>query len=260
MDRLTFVLTHFKEGRFDARKAFKRFRAEASARANAWRKWWRPAVLSLAFAALAAVLFFRWQGTVTEYKAIDITQSFTLKDGSRVTLAPGSALSLRAHLNPRAVSMTGKVYFEVTHDEAHPFTVDVPGAGVQVLGTKFQVLHDSAGTRVDVTEGCVRLSCGLVSEILTSGESASASADTVVRVTSTPNPTAWATKTFIYDATPLGEVLKELSEFFGEKLSTESPGRLLTAQFRADESLDDIIGLIETALGVSITRSSGGAR
>ena len=129
-------------------------------RAEAWPRWWLPAVLSLSFAAIAALLFFRWQGAVTEYKAIDIVQSFTLKDGSRVTLAPGSTLVLRAHRNPRAVSMSGKVYFEVAHDEAHPFTVDVPGARVQVLGTRFQVLQDSLGSRVDVTSGRVRLSCG----------------------------------------------------------------------------------------------------
>ena len=254
MDRLNFVLTHFKEGRFDARRAYKRFRAEVSARAGAWRFRWRPAVLSLSFAVLAAVLFFRWQGRVTEYKAIDVVQSFTLKDGSRVTLAPGSCLSLRAHRNPRTVSMTGKVFFEVLRDEEHPFTVIVPGASVQVLGTKFQVYQDSTGSRVDVTEGRVRFSSGKASEVLSAGESAQAYADTVVRVAATPNPCVWATRTFIYDATPLGEVLKELSAFFGEALETKSPGRLLTAQFDADESLDEIIELIESALGVTIIR------
>ena len=260
MDRLNFVLTHFKEGRFDARRAYRRFRAMATDHVKAWPRWWRPAALSLAFAAVAAVLFFRWQGAVTEYKSIDIVQSFTLKDGSRVTLAPGSTLELRAHRNPRAVSMRGKVYFEVAHDEAHPFTVDVPGALVQVLGTQFQVLQDSLGSRVDVTSGRVRLSCGNVSEILTAGQSASASADTVVRVPQAPNPSAWATKTFVYEAEPLGDVLKELSAYFGENLSTTSPGRLLTAKFGAEESLDEIIGLIESALGVSITRATGGTK
>ncbi len=254
MDRINFVLTHFKEGRFDARRAYKRFRAVVSARAEAWPRWWRPAVLSLSFAAIAALLFFRWQGAVTEYKAIDIVQSFTLKDGSRVTLAPGSCLSLRAHRNPRTVSMTGKVFFDVLHDEEHPFTVNVPGAGVQVLGTKFQVLQDSTGYRVDVTEGRVRFSSGRVSEELSAGDSALSYADTVVRVAATPNPCVWATRTFIYDATPLGEVLKELSAFFGEALETKSPGRLLTAQFDADESLDEIIEVIESALGVTIIR------
>ena len=146
------------------------------------------------------------------------------------------------------------MFFDVLHDEEHPFTVNVPGAGVQVLGTKFQVLQDSTGYRVDVTEGCVRFSNGRVSEELSAGESALSYADTVVRVAATPNPCVWATRTFVYDATPLGEVLKELSAFFGEALETKSPGRLLTAQFDADESLDEIIELIESALGVTIIR------
>lgn len=259
MDRLDFILKYFREGNLDWRKAYRKFRIAAGEKMVSGRSWWRPAAFAFAAAAIVAVLFFRWQNTVTEYFAPDVAQSFTLRDGSRVTLAPGSGLSLRPHRNPRAVRMTGKVYFEIEHDEAHPFTVDVSEARVQVLGTRFQVLQDSLGTRVDVTSGRVCLYCGSVSEILTSGESATASVDTVVRVPSMPNPAAWATKTFIYDATPLGEVLKELSAFFGETLSTGSPGKLLTAQFGADESLDEIIGLIESALGVSVSKISGGA-
>ena len=51
-----------------------------------------------------------------------------------------------------------------------------------------------------------------------------------------------------------------MSAYFGENLSTASPGRLLTAKFGAEESLDEIIGLIESALGVSITMESGGTK
>ena len=47
-----------------------------------------------------------------------------------------------------------------------------------------------------------------------------------------PNPAAWATSEFIYDNTPLPEVISELSEYYGVTLvvpDSESP--LLSVEF-----------------------------
>jgi len=41
--------------------------------------------------------------------------------------------------NERRVEITGEVYFEVTHDAAKPFHVNVKGMAVQVLGTHFNI-------------------------------------------------------------------------------------------------------------------------
>lgn len=39
----------------------------------------------------------------------------------------------------RAVSLTGEAWFEVAHDEKHPFTVDAGSLDLTVLGTTFNV-------------------------------------------------------------------------------------------------------------------------
>ncbi|MEI3422821.1 MAG: FecR domain-containing protein [Butyricimonas faecihominis] len=39
----------------------------------------------------------------------------------------------------RKVYLTGEAYFDVIEDRAHPFSVDVNGSVVRVLGTSFDV-------------------------------------------------------------------------------------------------------------------------
>ena len=104
-------------------------------------------------AALVLGVFFAWRNTWTEYHAYDLAQTFTLKDGTRATLAPGSTLRYQPHKAPRLVQMEGQVHYAVTRDEAHPFRVTAPSATVTVLGTVFQVIDKEDIARVDVTEG-----------------------------------------------------------------------------------------------------------
>ena len=65
----------------------------------------------------------------------------TLEDGTTVHLFPESELrfsSLFSRIN-RSVELSGEGYFNVVHDNAHPFTVFASGASITVLGTSFNV-------------------------------------------------------------------------------------------------------------------------
>ena len=67
-----------------------------------------------------------------------------------------------------------------------------------------------------------------------------------------PNPAAWATGEFIYDNTPLPEVLSELSEYYGVTLEvSDSESRRLSGEF-STASLPDILSLVNSALGTDI--------
>ena len=57
---------------------------------------------------------------------------------------------------------------------------------------------------------------------------------------------------FVFDDTPLEEVLATLSDAFGIRLKSSSKGKRLSAEFRG-ESLKEIVQLIEDALGVRIS-------
>ncbi len=258
---IDFVAKAYESDRFDPRKALRTFERRVSGGRMAMRHTlWR--ITGIAAALVAGIfLYTSWRDAWTEYAAYDVAQTFTLPDSSSVTLAPGATLHIQKHKDKRLAYMTGKVYFEVRRDEQAPFRVDAGDCFVKVLGTRFQVSasgNDSEGiASVSVVSGKVRFSASESSEgmVLTKGMSAVLYSGTDIpeRITPKhPNPAAWATGEFVYDNTPLDEVLSELSDYYGVTLSALNPDEhRLTGQF-STASLDDILSLIHTALGVNI--------
>lgn len=219
---IDFVAKSYEENRFDPKKALARSQNGSLRRSLSLSK--RTVMLKriagvAAAAAVGIFLYLSWLTSWTDYAAYDIAQTFTLPDSSSVTLAPGSTLRLQKHKDKRLVQMTGKVYFNVRHDDRAPFRVDAGSGFVKVLGTRFQV--DSRDPiSVSVVSGKVLFSAirsGEEALILTKGQSAvlDPAASKPVEITPKhPNPAAWATGEFIYDNTPLPEVLSELSEYY----------------------------------------------
>lgn len=262
---IDFVAKSYEENRFDPKKALARSQNGSLRRSLSLSK--RTVMLKriagvAAVAAVGIFLYLSWLTSWTDYAAYDIAQTFTLPDSSSVTLAPGSTLRLQKHKDKRLVQMTGKVYFNVRHDVRAPFRVDAGSGFVKVLGTRFQV--DSRDPiSVSVVSGKVLFSAirsGEEAMILTKGQSAvlDPAASKPVEITPKhPNPAAWATGEFIYDNTPLPEVLSELSEYYDVTLVAFDAGhssgesRRLSGEF-STSSLQEILNLINSALGTDI--------
>lgn len=262
---IDFVAKSYEENRFDPKKALARSQNGSLRRSLSLSK--RTVMLKriagvTAAAAVGIFLYLSWLTSWTDYAAYDIAQTFTLPDSSSVTLAPGSTLRLQKHKDKRLVQMTGKVYFNVRHDDRAPFRVDAGSGFVKVLGTRFQV--DSRDPiSVSVVSGKVLFSAirsGEEALILTKGQSAvlDPAASKPVEITPKhPNPAAWATGEFIYDNTPLPEVLSELSEYYDVTLVAFDAGhssgesRSLSGEF-STSSLPEILNLINSALGSDI--------
>lgn len=262
---IDFVAKSYEENRFDPKKALARSQNGSLRRSLSLSK--RTVMLKriagvAAVAAVGIFLYLSWLTSWTDYAAYDIAQTFTLPDSSSVTLAPGSTLRLQKHKDKRLVQMTGKVYFNVRHDDRAPFRVDAGSGFVKVLGTRFQV--DSRDPiSVSVVSGKVLFSAirsGEEALILTKGQSAvlDPAASKPVEITPKhPNPAAWATGEFIYDNTPLPEVLSELSEYYDVTLVAFDAGRSsgesrsLSGEF-STSSLPEILNLINSALGSDI--------
>lgn len=262
---IDFVAKSYEENRFDPKKALARSQNGSLRRSLSLSK--RTVMLKriagvATAAAVGIFLYLSWLTSWTDYAAYDIAQTFTLPDSSSVTLAPGSTLSLQKHKDKRLVQMTGKVYFNVRHDDRAPFRVDAGSGFVKVLGTRFQV--DSRDPiSVSVVSGKVLFSAirsGEEALILTKGQSAvlDPAVSKPVEITPKhPNPAAWATGEFIYDNTPLPEVLSELSEYYDVTLVAFDAGhssgesRSLSGEF-STSSLQEILNLINSALGTDI--------
>ncbi|MDH4413790.1 MAG: FecR family protein [Rhizobium sp.] len=86
------------------------------------------------------------------------TEIVTLADGSKVTLAPETALADEFDGTARHVRLlAGEAFFEVERDTTRPFVVDAPDASVRVLGTAFSVRDTGHGTRVELAHGAIAL-------------------------------------------------------------------------------------------------------
>lgn len=255
---LDFVLKHYQEGKFDTQKALDRFQKAHGIQPKPRRRvlpWVSGIVAAAAAVALGVFLFVGGQKSV-EILALSEVQEVVLPDGTEISLAPGSMLSYKEK-SPRSVRLDGKAYFEVARNEAVPFDVKADGAYVTVLGTKFLVDAFGENKVVYVTEGKVFFARKSDAEgvILTKDMQAvlsEADAVPVIEV-SDVNTLAWQRGTFIFDQTPLKEVLDCLSEYYGVAFAANNLDKCLSGEFIADD-LDLILTIIESALDVTIIK------
>ena len=256
---LDFVLEHYQEGKFDTQKAIDRFNeAHGIVRKPRRRALpWVSGVAATAAAVILCVFLFRDNEQQIQLMADAQMQEFVLPDGTEVTLAPGSKLTY-SEKSPRNTALEGKAFFEVARDEAVPFEITSDGAFVRVLGTKFMVDAGSSVKEVYVTEGKVLFAKSSDSEgvILTKDMQATLSESDVVPVVAMEpdvNSIAWQRGSFIFDKTPLKEVLETLSEHYKVSFAATDLDKQLSGEFYA-EDLDLIISLIESALDVHIIK------
>ena len=256
---LDFVLKHYQEGKFDTQKAIDRFK-EAHGIVQKPRRRVLPWVSGIAAAAAAVVLcvfLFRDSNQQIQLMANSAMKEFVLPDGSEVTLAPGSRLTYKEK-SPRKTQLEGKAFFEVARDEAVPFEITSDGTFVRVLGTKFMVDAGAAVKEVYVTEGKVLFAKSSDSEgvILTKDMQATLSqsdAIPVVAAKADVNSLAWQRGSFIFDQTPLKEVLQTLAKHYKVSFVANDLSKQLSGEFDS-EDLDLIISLIESALDVNIVK------
>ena len=177
-----------------------------------------------------------------------------------MTLADGATLRYRNFDADRKVEMTGKIYFDVARDESRPFEVSTGDAYIKVLGTRFQV--DASASRKSVTvyveSGKVLFARDAAAEgtVLEKGMGATLPEGKQTPVLDTQdklNSLAWQRGTFIFNDTPLKEVLKTLSEHFKVSFVCTDLSKRLSGEFSTDD-LDMIITLIESALDVNIMK------
>lgn len=268
---LKFVARYYKAGRLDIDRAFARFVNNAGIQmpgGGVPRLAGRRRTL-FAMMPVAAALALFVTGMVLmrpgweEYRAIDVAQKFTLPDSTEVVLAPGTELKFRIKRNAREARMSsGKVYFNVHRDESSPFSINAGNGYVRVLGTEFQVILDEASVRVDVAGGKVLFrqhdNTDASSLILTAGMSAILNAESTMPEQveqKSRNFAAWASQEFVFENTPLEDVVAELSEYYGKEITVKSAGewktKCLTASFAADD-LQIILSLISSAFDVEM--------
>jgi transmembrane sensor len=141
-----------------------------------------------------------------------------LPDGSRLMLAPGTAIDVdySSDRERRIRLARGEVYFDVAHDEARPFLIDAGATQVRVLGTAFSVKREGSEGAVVVERGRVRVSTDPMAVDLSPGEAIRFGVDReeVVAKVDARKALAWTQGRLIFEGRPLGEVLAALDPYY----------------------------------------------
>lgn len=186
------------------------------------------------------------------------TQLLTLDDGSQVTLAPHSRLTVKFEDGERRVALSrGEAFFEVTHDASRPFFVEAGGATTRVLGTKFDVNYGMGSVRVGVLEGLVQVrrtdpnpARGASVAYLRAGQGAEvmlADGARPITLMRAQAPGAWREGRLIYENSRLADLAADVNRYYPPGVTLANPQLAdlrITASFKPSE-----IGAFMSAVG-----------
>jgi len=189
--------------------------------------------------------------------------SYILPDKSVVQLNKRSKIRYQTGISDkRAVTLTGEAYFDIKHNAARPFEITAGALKVRVLGTAFNVnARNVDSIVVSVTRGRVKLislNDTSNSVILTIGQSACFVRNSFCAVQSFPqNVLAWKDKSLQFKATPLIDVIKNLSVYFDTAIVIDSKeqNEPLTVKLK-EPKLDSIIELLEVMYNLKRTHQN----
>ena len=182
------------------------------------------ATFALLFAAVWAYREFSVSPSTKILAENEEKRVFLLPDGSRVWLRQRGEMEYPVQFtgDERHVKLSGEAYFEVSHDPAHPFFVDLPnGDVVKVLGTQFGVRIPSGQGKTDVfvRSGKVFFAPKMRREgvILTGQQKATydhTSTQLIIDKSATLNELAWQTGGLEFVSTPMEEVIADLETYY----------------------------------------------
>ena len=254
---LEFVIKHYQYSKLDSNAAYHQFVKRIGLNKRSYKLWWTAAASFMLLLSFAGI--YNYLKTTTLY-ATTSQITYTLADGTKVTLSPQSSLSYN-NRNCRDIEITGKVYLDIFHNPNKPFTISDDSYRINDIGTRLEVDETTNSTTVYVDQGVVSFaSTADISHALVLNQGSKAilkkSAIHPERITTkSANCTSWATHKFQFRGTPLHEVLADLSDYYKVSFVSDKYNVNLTADFRAD-NLNTIIDMIQKSLDVKIKYKS----
>ncbi len=229
-----------------------------------------------AAAAVAAVTLWITTNPAGFYTTEPAEQrEISLDDGSRIHLNSASSVAVRYSPDVRTVELkSGEGVFDVSRDAQRPFVVAARDAEVLAIGTQFRVWLDGGDVTVTVLEGAVavfnRPGSSAASDpgsIRSDSESTLLYANdqitvsngvmTAVESVNASLATAWREGKLVYDATPLREVVAEMSRYTPIELAVADgvPDHPITGLIQI-RSPDAMLRFISNAVPVTPVRAS----
>ncbi len=189
-----------------------------------------------------------------------IGRQFTLvlADGSRVWLNAASSITFPTAFNgeERVVNVTGEAYFEVAHNSAMPFIVEMGKNRVNVLGTHFNVnaYDDESVVSVTLLEGSVNVNSGNGNKIIKPGQQAQINKDekiSLIRDVDVDNVVAWKNGRISFQGADIGTVMRQMSRWYDVDIVYDHKlDDLFYADMARSTMLSDVLKALELTRNV----------
>ena len=230
------------------------------------RKWLSIAA-TVALVLVGSWVYFTYFQTQETYivNTENKPQNIELADGSQAIL--NQATSIRFSINKkekkRSVELEGDAFFDVARDESMPFIIQTSDVEVEVLGTSFYVdarmVRDAV--QVIVESGKVAVRTNENEQILNPYEQViynKSTKELVKQDNEDNNFNALKTKTLTFENTSLTEVVFALNRQYNAKirLGNEALENCKIDATYKDKSLDAILTILSSTLGVEVVRNS----
>ncbi len=238
--------------------------AELRRQRPGWR-WWGLGGGAAVAAAVAALVLLP-PGASSRYEATTDPgqrRTISLEAGTQVTLNGATRMRFDRK-DPRFASLeAGEALFQVQHDGARPFTLEVAGRKVVDVGTVFNVVRDAAAVRVAVAEGKVLYETGGRKISLDAGQAvfdpSSAGAPRVSRA-AIGSVGGWRTGRLVYSGEPLSQVAADLGRALGMRIvaAPDIADRPFSGAIALRGTGPDELKRLTPALDVTFAPNTGG--
>lgn len=184
---------------------------------------------------------------------LGLKSSLILSDGTKVTLNAGTTLSYPTAFvsDKRIVKVSGEAFFEVAHDEKHPFIVKAENVSIRVLGTRFNVKAYEEENKIEVTLTEGRVGVGLDDQAnqisIQAGQQVLFDKSKGLfskRQVNLDYYTTWREGKFYFNNRPLHKIAKQLERAFNVniKISSDDLKEIaFTGDFVRGENLEQIL-------------------
>ena len=152
-----------------------------------------------------------------------------LPDGTKVWLNASSSLKYPASfsgLDLRQVELNGEAYFEVAHDQNHPFFVKTTYQTIRVLGTHFNVNSyiDENRTITTLAQGSIQVSDGTNVKMIAPGEQAMTSPTAfVLDRADLETALAWKNGELLFKNADIQTIMRQVSRWYNVSVKYEGP-------------------------------------
>lgn len=205
------------------------------------------------------------------------TSTFTLADGTEVTLGAKSAISTSFSKTSRRIELTaGAAYFDVAHDPGRAFTVRADELSATALGTAFDVRRGSGVFRVAVAEGEVEVAFPVIvngentsiieRKKIVEGKAVAAKAGEGLELpidVETKTIAAWREDRLVYNGSALSELLVDVNRYSSVPIViAEGSEAIATYRVRGvfvGSDVDALLSTLTQIYPIDVERSQAGA-